>query len=139
MQMINIKSYFRCITVDPVNLSISRKLLSALSSFIAILVVACVTDKFDDSSAYPFIVASMGASTVILFIMPGSPLAQPWPLVGGHLISAVIGITCAQIFSNIIFASACATGGSILTMLLLRCLHPPAAATALTRHSRRLY
>jgi CBS domain-containing membrane protein len=74
----------------------------------------------------------MGASAVILFIMPNSPLAQPWPLVGGHLVSAIIGITCAQLFSDTIFASAFASGGSVLAMLLLRCLHPPSAATALT-------
>jgi len=130
--MINVKQFFRFITADPINLSIKGKLLSVISSFIAILIVAWVTQKSGMSAAYPMIVASMGASAVILFIMPGSPLAQPWPLVGGHLVSAVIGITCAQLFANTIFASACASGGSVLAMLLLRCLHPPGAATALT-------
>ena len=130
--LMNIKQFFRFITVDRVNLSIRGKLLSVASSFIAILVIAWITHKFSDSAAYPIIVASMGASAVILFITPGSPLAQPWPLVGGHLISAIIGITCAQLISDVIFASACASGGSVLAMLLLRCLHPPGAATALT-------
>jgi CBS domain-containing membrane protein len=128
----NIHQFFRFITVDPVNLSIKSKLISVISSFSAILIVAWVTQRFGVSAAYPFIVASMGASAVILFIMPGSPLAQPWPLVGGHLVSAIIGITCAQLFANTIFAAACASGGSVLAMLLLRCLHPPGAATALT-------
>jgi CBS domain-containing membrane protein len=128
----NIRQFFRFITLDPVNLSIKGKLLSVISSFIAILIVAWVTQKSGSSAAYPFIVASIGASAVILFIMPGSPLAQPWPLVGGHLVSAIIGITCAQLFTDTIFASACASGGSVLAMLLLRCLHPPGAATALT-------
>jgi CBS domain-containing membrane protein len=128
----SIQQFFRFITVDPVNLSIKGKLISVISSFSAILIVAWVTQKSGVSAAYPILVASMGASAVILFIMPGSPLAQPWPLVGGHLISAVIGITCAQLFADTIFASACASGGSVLAMLLLRCLHPPAAATALT-------
>jgi CBS domain-containing membrane protein len=128
----NIQQFFRFITADPVNLSIKGKLLSVISSFSAILIVAWVTQKFGVSASYPILVASMGASAVILFIMPGSPVAQPWPLVGGHLISAIIGITCAQLFADTIFASACASGGSVLAMLLLRCLHPPAAATALT-------
>jgi len=128
----NIQQFFRFVTVDPVNLSIKGKLLSVISCFIAILIVAWVSQKFGISAAYPILVASMGASAVILFIMPGSPLAQPWPLVGGHLISAIIGITCAQLFTDTIFASACASGGSVLAMLLLRCLHPPATATALT-------
>jgi len=130
--MMGIKQFFRFITVDPVNLSIKGKLLSVVSCFIAILIVAWVTQKSGVSVAYPILVASMGASAVILFIMPGSPLAQPWPLVGGHLVSAIIGITCVQLFADTIVASACASGGSVLAMLLLRCLHPPAAATALT-------
>ncbi len=128
----NIQQFFRFVTVDPVNLSIKGKLLSVISCFIAILIVAWVSQKFGVSAAYPILVASMGASAVILFIMPGSPLAQPWPLVGGHLISAIIGITCAQLFTDTIFASAYASGASVLAMLLLRCLHPPATATALT-------
>ena len=128
----SIQQFFRFITVDPVNLSIKGKLLSVLSSFIAILAVAWVTQTLSISAAYPIIVASMGASAVILFIIPHSPLAQPWPLVGGHLISAIIGITCAQLIADTIFASACASGASVFAMLLLRCLHPPAAATALT-------
>ena len=130
--MMNLKHFFRFITVDPVNLSIKGKLLSVISSFIAILMVAWVTQKCGVSPAYPIIIASMGASAVILFILPGSPLAQPWPLVGGHLVSAIIGISCAQLFTDTIVASACASGGSVLAMLLLRCLHPPGAATALT-------
>ncbi len=128
----NVKQFFRFITVDPVNLSIKGKLLSVASCFIAILVVAWITHKFSASPAYPIIVASMGASAVILFITPNSPLAQPWPLVGGQLISAIIGVVCAQAFTHTVFASACAVGGSVLVMLLFRCLHPPGAATALT-------
>jgi CBS domain-containing membrane protein len=130
--MINLKQLFRFITVDPVNLSIKGKLLSVVSCFIAILIVAWVTQKSGVSAAYPIIVASMGASAVILFIMPGSPLAQPWPLVGGQLVSAMTGVVCAQVFTDTAFASACAVGGSVLIMLLFRCLHPPGAATALT-------
>ena len=130
--MMTVKQFFRFITVDPVNLSIKGKLLSAISSFIAILIVAWITQKSGVSAAYPFLVASMGASAVILFIMPGSPLAQPWPLVGGQMVSAVIGIASSQMIANTVLASGCAVGGSILAMLLLRCLHPPGAATALT-------
>jgi CBS domain-containing membrane protein len=73
----------------------------------------------------------MGASAVILFIIPTSPLAQPWPFVGGQLLSALIGITCAIQFNDTSISAAVAVGCSVLVMLLLRCLHPPAAATAL--------
>ncbi|MDI1277938.1 HPP family protein [Methylobacter sp.] len=129
--MINISQLVRFITVDPVNLSLKGKLLSVISSFSSILIMALVTQKLSIGTAYPIIVASMGASAVILFIIPNSPLAQPWSFFGGQLISAIIGVACAQWFTDIALASACAVGGSIFAMLLLRCLHPPGAATAI--------
>lgn len=130
--MKNIKSFFHFVLVDPINLSLKGKLISIMSCFMAILLTAWITQEFNSIKSYPIIVASMGASAVILFITPSSPLAQPWPLVGGQLVSAIIGMLCSQIFTDIVFASACAVGGSVLAMLLLRCLHPPGAATALT-------
>jgi CBS domain-containing membrane protein len=120
------------ITVDPVNLSIKGKFLSVVSCFSVILLVAWITQQFNLDTAYPIIVASMGASAVIVFIIPHSPLAQPWPLIGGQLVSALTGVMCVQAFADIAFASACAVGGSVLVMLVFRCLHPPGAATALT-------
>ena len=130
--MMNIKPFFRFITIDPVNLSLKGKLISVVSCFSVILLTAWITQEYSSNTAYPIIVASMGASAVILFIIPNSPLAQPWSLVGGQLVSAVIGVACAQVFTHTAFASACAVGGSVLVMLLFRCLHPPGAATALT-------
>ena len=129
--MINFKQLLRFITVDPVNLSIRGKLLSVVTCFGVILLTALLTQQFSLNTAYPIIVASMGASAVIVFIIPNSPLAQPWPLVGGQLLSAITGVMCAQAFADTAFASACAVGGSVLIMLVFRCLHPPGAATAL--------
>jgi CBS domain-containing membrane protein len=120
------------IPADPINLSLKGKFISVVSCFTAILVMAWVAQQFSLSTAYPMLVASMGASAVIVFIIPSSPLAQPWPLIGGQLVSAVIGVACAQLVSDKAFASAYAVGGSVLAMLLLRCLHPPGAASALT-------
>lgn len=127
----SISQFIRTITVDSVNLSLKGKLLSVVSSFSAILIMALVTQKLSVGTAYPILVASMGASAVILFIIPNSPLAQPWPFFGGQLVSAIIGVACTQWFTDIALASACAVGGSIFAMLLLRCLHPPGAATAI--------
>lgn len=120
-----------CIPVDPVNLSLKGKLLSVVSCFSAILAIAYISQHFTLSTAHPMLIASMGASAVILFIIPNSPLAQPWPLVGGQLVSTVVGVACAQLVSDTAFASAYAVAGSVLVMLLLRCLHPPGAAAAL--------
>lgn len=129
--MVNISRFLRFLIVDPVNLSFKGKLLAVASGFSAILIMALLTQKLSMGLAQPVIVASMGASAIILFIMPHSPLAQPWPFFGGQLVSAIIGVACAQWIADTAIASACAVGGSIFAMLLLRCLHPPGAATAI--------
>ncbi|NOQ13751.1 MAG: CBS domain-containing protein [Methyloprofundus sp.] len=118
-------------TVDPVQLNIKAKALSLLACFCAIFFIAIITQAVIGTSNAPIIVASMGASAVILFFIPNSPLAQPWPFAGGQLCSAFIGISCALNISETASAAATAVGLSVLVMLLLRCLHPPAAATAL--------
>jgi CBS domain-containing membrane protein len=129
--MVDWNRFCRFIVLDPVNLSKKGKTLSVIACFIAIYLVAWLTREFYLDTAYPIIVASMGASAVMLFIIPHSPLAQPWPLLGGQLVSAFVGIACSQALADPVLAVACAASGSVLVMLLLRCLHPPGTATAL--------
>ena len=124
-------SLLQAFTVDPVQLNIKAKILSLLACFCAIFFIALITQASIGASNSPIIVASMGASAVILFFIPNSPLAQPWPFVGGQLSAAFVGMSCALYITETASASAVAVGGSVLLMLLLRCLHPPAAATAL--------
>jgi len=126
---VNFLKYF---LIDPVNLNLKAKILALLACFCAIFFIALITRVVSPWPGYPMIVASMGASAIILFFIPGSPLAQPWPFVGGQLISAGIGVWCALNISEISTAAATAVGSSILLMLIFRCLHPPAAATSLT-------
>lgn len=123
---------FKYLTVDPVSLSVKARFLSLMACFCSILFIAFITSIFFPWPGYPMLVASMGASSIILFFIPGSPLAQPWPFVGGQLVSATVGVFCAQNIVEIPIAAAAAVGGSVLMMLLLRCMHPPAAATSLT-------
>ena len=123
---------FKYFTIDPVSLSIKAKLLSLLACFCSIFFIALITKIVSPWPGFPMIVASMGASAIILFFIPGSPLAQPRPFVGGQLVSAVVGVFCALNISETSTAAASAVGGSVLIMLLMRCLHPPAAATSLT-------
>jgi CBS domain-containing membrane protein len=124
--------FIKYFAVDPVNLSIKFKLVSLLACFCSIFFIALTTKIISPWPGYPMIVASMGASAIILFFIPSSPLAQPWPFVGGQIVSAIIGMACALNISETSTAAATAAGCSILAMLLLRCLHPPAAATSLT-------
>jgi CBS domain-containing membrane protein len=66
-----------------------------------------------------------------VFAAPASPLAQPWSVVGGNLLSAVVGMICAAWIPDVVLAAACAVALAIGAMLMLRCLHPPGGALAL--------
>ncbi|MEH3108407.1 MAG: HPP family protein [Sphingomonas fennica] len=80
----------------------------------------------------PAIVAPIGASAVLLFAVPASPLAQPWPVIGGNTIAALVGVTAWRLIPDAAVAAGVAVGGAILLMSLCRCLHPPGGAAALT-------
>jgi CBS domain-containing membrane protein len=80
----------------------------------------------------PMLVAPMGASAVLLFGVPASPLAQPWSIIGGNLVSATVGVACATLISDPVAAAALAVGVAIAAMFALRCVHPPSGAVALT-------
>ena len=79
------------------------------------------------------IIASMGASAVLLFAAPHGALSQPWPVLGGHLVSALIGVACARwLGAEPMLAASLAVALAIAAMYSLRCLHPPGGATALS-------
>lgn len=80
----------------------------------------------------PWLVAPMGASAVLLFGVPASPLAQPWSILGGNLVAAVVGVTCATYIASPVVAAAAAVGVAIALMFTFRCVHPPSGAVALT-------
>ncbi|MYN04742.1 CBS domain-containing protein [Pseudoduganella sp. DS3] len=78
-----------------------------------------------------WLVAPMGASAVLLFCLPASPLAQPWSVIGGNVVSGLMGAACVQYLGAGPLAAALATPLAIAAMFALRCLHPPGGATAL--------
>ena len=82
--------------------------------------------------AVPYLIAPMGASAVLLFGVPASPLAQPWSIIGGNLVSATVGVTAAMWIDDPVPAAAVAIAVAIVTMFTLRCVHPPSGAVALT-------
>lgn len=85
-----------------------------------------------DSMAVPMLIAPMGASAVLLFAVPSSPLAQPWSLIGGNTIAAVVGVCAARWIDEPMVAAAVAVAATIGLTAKMRCLHPPAGAVALT-------
>ena len=82
-------------------------------------------------SAPPWMVASLGASAVLVFGIPSSPLSQPWPLLGGSTLSVWVGMACAALVPDLALASALAVALAVAVMVPLRCLHPPGASLAL--------
>ena len=69
---------------------------------------------------------------MLVFAVPSSPMAQPWSVIGGNIISTVIGVLVYQAVPDMGLAASFAVGAAILIMSLLRCLHPPGGASALT-------
>lgn len=80
----------------------------------------------------PFLIAPMGASAVLLFGVPASPLAQPWSFIGGNLVAATVGVLSAMWIGNPVVAAALGLSAAICVMFALRCVHPPSGAVALT-------
>ena len=124
------KAIFQPFAIAPDPLTFLEKCLAGLLCLIAIFLTATLTQVSSPGDS-AVLIASMGASAVILFAVPGSPMAQPWPFLGGQMLSALIGVCAAHYVADNVKASALAVGLSVLLMLLLRCLHPPGAATAL--------
>lgn len=83
------------------------------------------------TEALPFIVAPMGATAVLLFAAPASPLAQPWSLLVGNLSSTLVGVAAGRLVHDVALAAAVAVAAAIALMMLLRCVHPPGGACAL--------
>lgn len=83
-------------------------------------------------ASMPWIVAPIGASTVLLFAVPASPLAQPWAIFGGNSLSAMVGIATLFLIPDPLLAAPLAVALAILLMSLCRCLHPPGGAAALS-------
>ena len=126
----NLKSLTLYLGVESATVSHTERIVSAAGGFLGILCVATVTPLWVDLAGTTLLLASMGASAVLLFAVPHGQLSQPWAVIGGHLLSAFIGVTCARWVPHPAFAAAAAVGLSILVMYYLRCLHPPGGATA---------
>ena len=127
----DIKSFLQSFKPHVTQTSFAEKLRSGLAGGIAILLLTLALQYLPQAVFPMFIVASMAASATLLYATPHSPLAQPWNLVGGHLVSALAGLACGMLVPDPTLAAGVAVGSSILLMQLLHCLHPPSAATAL--------
>ncbi len=114
---------------DPTPLS--EKVRSGLAAFTGILLLGAALHVLPHVG-YPLILlASTAAAAVLLFAVPHSPMAQPWPMLCGNVLAALVGWGCSLLIADPVWAGACAVGLAAFAMHLAHCLHPPAAATAL--------
>ena len=101
------------------------------ASFITMLIIG-FSSTWAAPSVHPILlVASIGASVVLVFVLPNSPVSQPYPLIMGQLLCAVIGVTSAYLPFDLYVNAAMCVGACILAMFLFNCMHPPGGATAL--------
>ena len=110
----------------------SERIRSILGAFIGLMLVFTIAKYLGELSGITeWLMASLGASALLVFVLPQSPMAQPWAVIAGNTISALVGISCFQLFGQSIVTLPLAAALSMLGMFILRCLHPPAAAVAL--------
>lgn len=126
-----IKGAKRFMAFELESVSAAEKLVASLGGAIGITLIAFISFSFTGASGAALIVPSMGASAVLVFAIPHGKLSQPWPLIGGSIVSAIIGVTCYKFIPDIYVAGGIAVGLSIGVMHLLGCIHPPGGATAL--------
>jgi CBS domain-containing membrane protein len=113
--------------------SLRERVRAACGALLGILATGLVSHAaVGDSASLPALIAPMGASAVLLFAVPSSPLAQPWSIIGGNLVAALVGVTVAKLIPDPFIAAAIAIGVAIALMTALRCIHPPSGAVALT-------
>lgn len=106
--------------------------LSWFGALLGIGMIGLVNNFVMGAQENVLMIASFGASAVLLYGAPKSPLAQPRNLIGGHIMAAFIGVAvCRILMSQPWFAAALAVSTAIAVMHLTRTLHPPAGATAL--------
>ena len=106
--------------------------LSIIGAFLATLVATFFSNTILSAANLPVVLASTGASAMLVFGLPLSPVSRPWNLVGGHFFSAIIGVSCHFLIPNILLASSISIPLSMAIMHYFKCMHPPGGATAIT-------
>lgn len=120
----------RYLLADAAPLSTQERWRSAVAAFAGILLMEAILAVIPGSPGRHPLLAPLGASSVILFALPHSPLGQPWSTAGGLFLSALVGTACGYWITPGWLAIPAALGISVWLMARLRCIHPPGGAMA---------
>jgi CBS domain-containing membrane protein len=123
--------WLRSFQPSPMKVDGRERVRVVFGALLGIGIVALLGYVFQGGAAGAWLIAPMGASAVLVFGVPHSPMAQPWSVVGGNTLSALAGWLCAVMIPDMHLAAACAVALAIAVMFLLGCLHPPGGASAL--------
>ena len=124
-------AWLRAFWPAPVAADWRERLRVLVGAALGILITGWLCGLGSGTAAWPWLIAPMGASAVLIFGAPASPLAQPWPVIGGNTLSALVGVACVHWGGPPALMAALAVGAAIGVMFALRCLHPPGGASAL--------
>jgi CBS domain-containing membrane protein len=115
----------------PLTVDLRERSRAVGGALLGILITAVLCRLYAGSGTAAWLIAPLGASAVLVFALPSSPLAQPWSVVGGNTLSALTGVVCVRFIDDPAIAGAVAVAAAIAVMFTLRCLHPPGGAVAL--------
>jgi CBS-domain-containing membrane protein len=122
----------RGVTKSPPRVALGEILWSWIGAFLGIAAVGFINQRILNNTALVMVIGSFGASAVLIYGAIKSPLAQPRNLLGGHMLSAVIGVASYQLLApDLWLAGAVAVATAIALMHATKTLHPPGGATAL--------
>ncbi|HEY4663428.1 MAG TPA: HPP family protein, partial [Comamonas sp.] len=113
-----------------VRIGYAEALRISVGVLIGVLVTGMLSRWWSEGAVNIWMVSSLGASAVLLFGMPASPMAQPWPVLVGTVLSALVGAAVQAVIADTAVACAVAVGLSVMLMVPLRCMHPPGAGFA---------
>lgn len=117
---------------SPPGIGFTEILWSWLGSVTGIGICAYLSSRYFEPVDLTLLIGSFGASAVLVYGAIKSPLAQPRNLIGGHIVSGLVGVASYQVFGqNIWVAAALGVSLAIVAMLITKTLHPPGGATAL--------
>ncbi len=117
----------------PPRVSFREVLWSGVGALSGIAACGWISSWYLEPRALTLMLGSLGASAVLVYGVITSPFAQPRNLIGGHVISAIIGVACQKLLGgNVWMAASAALSLSVVAMLLTRTVHPPGGATAMT-------
>ena len=106
--------------------------VSVIGALFSTLLATFFSDTILSAEGTHIILASTGATAILVFGMPHVQASQPWNIIGGHLVSAFVGVTCYFLIPFEILAASVTVPLAMLAMHSLRCMHPPGGATAIT-------